>query len=266
MPAPQKPFRYFDLPGEIRNKILHYVLVPGDIYPRSDVSFNPRKKNTKPIWGKIYEALSLWKLAGLKGLVPKADTRNQRPTFAPQPGFQVLATCKQARSEGYAMFYDLNTFHLPHGPVQNTLQWVGNIQPESRDRIKKVCVTLSIADLTPAALEAFDRWRWAMGLSNPSVHFDRLVVYDLARYMETRLWREKIEFLEGWKSLQKICLQYPRSADWLDRNEVLGCVGTPPSLALRLEIPGQNVEAELRGLVYAMCWAKAREWLMGSRH
>lgn len=265
MPAEHKPFRYFDLPGEIRNKILQYGLVAGDIYPCGEASMRARKRKPKAVWDMMYEAFGLWKFAGLEGLVPKVD-KPQRQIVTPLPGFQLLATCKQARLEGRSIFYELNTFHLPHGPIQNTLQWIEKIQPESRNMIKKVCITLSIADLTPATLEAFDRWRWAMDLNHPGVHHDRLVVSDLASYLETRIWREKIEFLKKWKSLETICLKYPRSTDWLERDEVLGGVGTPPPLALRLEIAGHDVEAELRGLLYAMGWVKTREWLMGPRH
>lgn len=44
MAARQDSFRYFDLPGEIRNNVMEYVLVPGDVSLSSSASANPAQR------------------------------------------------------------------------------------------------------------------------------------------------------------------------------------------------------------------------------
>lgn len=72
---PTRPFRYFDLPGEIRNRIMDFALYPGHV----DVC------------------------------------ERAQATSGSLPGFQLLAASKQAYSEGHAIFYSKNSFQLPYG-------------------------------------------------------------------------------------------------------------------------------------------------------
>lgn len=66
---------YFSLPGEIRNKVIGYVLASGNIYPCRRVSETSRRG-------------------------PDAMANVE-----PGPGVQLMATCKQAYRKGHELFY-----------------------------------------------------------------------------------------------------------------------------------------------------------------
>ena len=104
---------YFFFPPEIRNEIMRYILLPGDIYLKSH-----------PILGA-------------------AGSNYHRKKY----GCQFLATCSQAYREGHELYYSFNTFHLPPGPDSWIVQVFQSVQLKHRGMIQYLALNCSIYDL-----------------------------------------------------------------------------------------------------------------------
>ena len=141
---------YLSLPAEVRNMVMEYVLMPGDVYPQ-----------------------------------PSA---NSAPDIKQLPGFQLLAACKTTQAEGQRLFYEYNTFHIPRGRVRETLAWYNKLLPEHRDMIKWVFITLTLEDLdaSQAGLTEIDRWRKAASLRNGAIKHD-LTYYLMGHVWKVKL-------------------------------------------------------------------------------
>ena len=113
---------YLSLPGEIRNRIMGFALVPGDVFPTH---------KTKPI--------------------------NRRGSRAFMPGCHLLATCRQAYLEGYESFYSLNTFHLARGRLSASIKYFAGLRPEHQCRICRLCIDFSLLDLTPSVIDGIEQ-------------------------------------------------------------------------------------------------------------
>ena len=112
---------YLSLPGEIRNRIMWFALVPGEVFPSH-----------------------------------KTQPRNQRGSRKYMPGCQLLATCRQVYLEGYESFYSLNAFHLPRGPLSASIKYFGSLKPEHQCLISRFCIDFSILDLTPSVITSIE--------------------------------------------------------------------------------------------------------------
>ena len=162
MATSRNHFRYFALPAEIRNQIMEYVLIAGDIYIR------PAKRNrhAQQFWKSLPSrpkrfvdamAILFRHLSGqsqrLVTITTDAHLKGQ--STIQQPGIQLLAACKQAYNDGHYMFFAMNTFHWPPGPV-NTEGWYVNLQPEHQKMIKTICIDFHLADLTYGDMNAVE--------------------------------------------------------------------------------------------------------------
>ena len=120
----QEHFDFLALPPEVRNIILKYVLVPGEVYPRP--SMWPTQNNYKTVPPKAPDTWcrDLMNEPFMKGNlrdfheIIKAKSRDTVPH--PLEGFSLLAACKQTYEEGCRLFYEDYIFHLPRGPVEYT--------------------------------------------------------------------------------------------------------------------------------------------------
>lgn len=117
MAADPSKLSYFSLPGEVPNKIMHLVLVYGDVFPCGSVSKT------------------------------SSDTK---ANVASPPGIQLLATCNKAYNEGHELFYSSNTFHLP--PTM-TFEWSNELQAKHKAMVKRISITLGLEELTVSTLD-----------------------------------------------------------------------------------------------------------------
>ena len=117
-----KVFEYFSLPPEIRNMIMSYVLVPGEIHVRK-----PSNKPRIP-----------------HGQNKEMTTRTQALPYSTY-GVHVLATCRQVYREGID---SENIFYLPSGEWQNSLQFLEAIQPHHRLLIRQLVIRFSLLDIS----------------------------------------------------------------------------------------------------------------------
>ena len=156
-------FQFFALPAEIRNQIMEYVLVPGDVYvcppKRTDRAhsswispFSRVKRFANTLATLSRHVSSQFQIFDIKA----ADAQLRRQYTFQQPGFQLLATCKQAYNEGHRMFYTMNNFHWSPGPIESTVDWYGNLQPKHKNMIKSVCIDLTLVDTMYECMDAVE--------------------------------------------------------------------------------------------------------------
>lgn len=293
MAMPRQNLQYLSLPPEVPNHIMSYVLMPGDVPPRVALIITPPPRRNRTFvasfilkagtvvligWGlkSIYKTPSammgtslkaIYKaplpiifvvLSGLsapffKDLCPFLKIKPRR---ASQPGFQLLASCKQVYHKGRYMFYGTNTFHLPRGSLEDTMIWYDKLILEDKTNMRSVQLTLGVADLTPMVLEKFELWRSSK--AHDSCHAP---MYHCAiTYLLEHVWTQKLEFLRAWDGLDTVCISTEivtfkfRGAVFAHFKEC--------DLTDMLNDAVRFVRAELRRLISGLDWDAAKALLM----
>lgn len=164
MAADPSKLSYFSLPGEVRNKIMDLVLVHGDVYPYTSVSET------------------------------SISSRDTAANVKPQPGIQLIATCKQAYHEGHELFYSSNTFHL--SPIM-TLEWSDRLQAKHKAMIKRISITFGLDELTTSMISQINETPEKKGTG-----LGITVVKTLHNG-----WMSKMAHIAAWTSLEKIDLE-----------------------------------------------------------
>lgn len=253
---------YLNLPGEVRNQIMGYVLMPGNVHPRVALSVPAKKRasNSKSTWNVLMVAIRGMSLECIQKVLLAVICRVLSGVFAPffavesrrkiQPGFQLLATCKQVRLEGRGMFYGTNIFHLPHGPLEDTLKWYDKLNAEHQALIKHVQLTLSLADLTPMVLEGLDTWNLIETDECFSAH------HATALFLRTQVWKQKMDFLRAWKGLDSVYIKIWDHDCSLQSGNLRGFAERYSNGILRLA--GRKANAELRNMINATGWEATR--------
>ena len=166
MAASTKTFHFFASPPEIRNRIMGYVLVPGDVYVRSSTSTSQARQ---PQQSRKFLSSPFRRFMNAASTLSRRVTGHHRryaintteissigPPSLQQPGFQLLITCKQAYHEGHLMFYTMNTFHWPLDFFYNSFGWYLHLRPEHLKLIKTICINLSLMDLDHESIKAIE--------------------------------------------------------------------------------------------------------------
>ncbi|KAL6712939.1 hypothetical protein ACLMJK_009494 [Lecanora helva] len=266
----QKPFRYLDLPSEVRNMIMGYVLNPGDVYVRPLT--RPRPEQAGP-WDTLTEECALPLFPLKYSWLPPYNSFDKEfcklvgdeplPKASVKPGFQLLAASKQTLAEGHRMFYEDNIFHLPHGPLETIDEWLKNIQPAHKAMIKRVSITFSLADMPPRRLAHLDYFETENGdiplekRNGDPGDYDYLTwrVMDWLHFV----WLYKLYFLRKWKSLEEI---YIRCGD-----HTLKFDASDPELFDKMHREGfcrfvKDVKHELSAMLQAEGWDHTRNWML----
>ena len=177
MAADPSKLSYFSLPGEIRNKIMNLVLVPGDVYPYTPVS----KISTRtPVSGANVHSRS---------------------------GVQLIATCRQAYHEGHALFYTSNIFHLP---AIMTFEWADRLQPKHRSLIKRIGITVGPNELDASIISQIDKTYKNLISQNWVYPIQKAV----SRTLEN-VWNSKMRRIAVWSSLEEVTLCLFKETDTL---------------------------------------------------
>lgn len=188
---------YLSLPAQIRNKIISYVLLPGDIHIRVGEQHGVKAK-VKHIWDVVLQHFP-------KGRDDR-DFLKQPPSL---PGFQVLATCKSIYGLYHERFYAMNTFFLPPGPLDETLKhFFKHVQPEHVNMISRLGITLGLEDLTPAGFKDVEDFmarvrRRCSSLSLGERREGREWA-DTVHLHLLHIWYEKIAFLRKMRGLKMV--------------------------------------------------------------
>ena len=237
MVTPRNHFRYFALPAEIRNQIMEYILIPGDIYIR------PEKRKSRFSQLERYLTAMATRSRHLSGKLQRfvTGTSLDKQCTIQQSDFHLLATCKQAYNDGHYMFYAMNTFHLPPGPVENKDHWFAHLRPEHQKMIKTIRIDLKLAELTYGDLDAVEvSLRYLRG-GRPDNYDGNAWSREAILWFELRMWTKIV------------CLYYystPQNLGGLERVIVQSHVGCC-ELSSRLAIDEKEWRS-LRKLISAV--------------
>ena len=169
MAADPSKLSYFSLPGEIRNKIMNLVLVPGDVYPHTPV---PNGAKRVPVSAANVQCRS---------------------------GVQLIATCRQAYDEGHALFYSSNTFHLP---ANMTFEWSDRIQPKHKGLIKRIGITVGPNELDASMISHIVKTYMNLVLETSEFYAIKTAVSITTQ----KAWSPKMRYMAAWSSLEEIRL------------------------------------------------------------
>lgn len=252
MAIPSQVFRYTSLPAELRNAIMEYALVPGDVYPCLTESKPTSPKPSR----KLFRTVLSHPRAVFK--VRVGGVEHQLATK--QPGFQLLRTCKKAYQDGHYMFYSMNTFHLPAGSARDAEEWFDNLKPDHRSLIKSACMTFSLADLTPEVLVQMDKkWLWDLPLKTRQD--ERRMVFEVTYLLCWRFWQEKIRFLQKWDTLDTVYLEKACGETSVFDGDAFRALDAKEEKVL-VDVAREKVKVELEGMVNEMGWKATKRWLM----
>ena len=244
MATPAEVFHYTSLPAEIRNAIMEYALVPGDVYPCVK---EPKPKSTNPS-RKLLRAVFKVRVGGVDHRV---STK--------QPGFQLLTTCKEAYQDGHFMFYTMNTFHLPAGSARDAEEWFNDLKPDHRSTIKSACMTFSLADITPDCLAEMEKI-WLFDIPLKTRQLERRMAFEVTYLLCWRYWQEKIRFLQKWDTLEKVELKTGSATFAFDGDEFRALDAKEERRIM--DLARGEVKTELEGMVDEMGWKAAKKLLM----
>ncbi|KAL9132989.1 MAG: hypothetical protein Q9175_005832 [Cornicularia normoerica] len=235
----QPPFGYFSLPTEIRDMIMELVFVQAQVTYESTKAVNRDRK------------LSLLQKAFycVKRTVSRRSYEGSKFTHLLQPpGFQFLATCRQACTEGHVVFYSLNVFYLPPGPLEYTLRGLKTLRPQHLAMITKIGLTMDLLDLTPAGFKEVQhemQVRYGHGSPVPDrpslaqgIQWSRMIDWRLKS-----IWKAKLNFIvthsEGLKLLKIVVPEKSRDFDANDMAEAVEfSVGKERDIYWSLEMGG----------------------------
>lgn len=156
----------------------------------------------------------------MKRVSKQSDRRSMFTRIPQPPGFQLLATCKQACVEGHAVFYSSNCFSLPSGSVERARNSLRALQPQHREMIETFGLELHLAvtaskglahlvyrvarDLEESDAESTAEFVALFDAENDEVDWPPEIRKPVRH--TTNLIRDDVESIvngEGWKALKK---------------------------------------------------------------
>lgn len=141
--------------------------------------------------------------------------RNQTPSSS-RPGYQLLATNKQAYNEGYKTFYSKNSFHLHAGPITYTHANMGQYQLQNLALIRRVTLHCGYSDLlNEETLQPFKKIFWGFHSYGQSARSP----YNYAGSQLSKMWKSKIMFVrDNLPNLSEWRIIFPTLQDipWYD--------------------------------------------------
>lgn len=138
------PFRYLDLPAEIRNKIsTYYLLNPLGIVPPPGLNLSPSPTYHPP--SRRQRAIAS---------LPLTSSAQPRLNFEPlpKPDTALMRVNKQLHAETVGIFWSQNVFYLLFGSLEESTQFYARMEEGKRKAIRHFALRINIQDLTQAVL------------------------------------------------------------------------------------------------------------------
>ena len=252
---------YLRLPGEIRNKIMQFLVIPGDIFPA---------------------AYRLPEHHDICADEPAELVRQSPRRSYEHPEVQILTVNRQLCTEACTLLYGTNNFHIPTGPIEESTVFLSFLRPSHRVQIRHITLRFSIADLTPYVLAQVDKGAWSTADGIPSTPSDQIteVLESLWGVWSAKLaWLLRFQawlIVAGAPGLETVTVEgrfqtsvLLKGKALLDGIKAAMAQGNPPE---PWQIWGQEVRdcAERVGVIWipTIClrinqdkWPKTKEWL-----
>ena len=211
---------YGHLPAELRNRIAHNALVPGRIYLPQVVealgslgyccTVNHHYEGRKPwrsrVRGQARALLLQLTRVLIRVLVVRKLQLEAPPRLPATHAAGLLATSRGIYHETHVMYYSLNTFCLPPGPLSHSEYIFGNMAPQHKSLIKSVAVQFSFADLTFDIVDHIEaEFRNVQVQSDSEREATRWGI--LASSCLAEMWQRKRAWVQKWDSLDELRLE-----------------------------------------------------------
>ena len=249
-------FDYFALPPEIRNEIMCYVLVPGDVHIRG-IKKHGVKAKIQHAWDTIHQ-------------LPEGYP--ELPSVPSLPGFQMLATCKTVYGQYHETFYSSNTFFFAPGPFKETIKYYTlSLQPEHVNMINRIGVTLGLEDLTPDVFKKVHEIMSHNLRSLPSDSVGREWGFTVQVHLSD-IWQRKLGFLgsvQGLKMVKLATKDEVLETNGADLRDAFNGIGTVEDdfkncameVTALVERAKTNVKKEIAERVDRDGWRALRAWV-----
>lgn len=276
---------YFSFPAEIRNKIMLYVLVPGQIHIQPPPIPTPKAQNL------AMQRNAQKQLSDTTGTTITNDTPSlskstdrgpfsSRTQFKPataETGCQFLATCHQVYREGRDLFYSQNTFYIPSSPLPHAVAYFDQLQPSNLALIKTICIKFTLEDVTSAHVKAIDNWVAMMGFDSSTMAPSLWRRHVLKAVGE--VWNAKLRWVRNYTHFERVIFESPLGAldlEGANMQETLkgalnGTVGHPvdgyeecsEDVAAFMRATSRDLKLFLEAQSFTH-WNIARKWLLAT--
>lgn len=196
---------YLPFPLEVREFIMKHILESGQIQVRQpDITRVDRQRALLnlcrndpacPLAGQYLEEIDQARAPGPSSL----------------PGYQILATCTQAYAAGVERFYTKNTFYLPPGHVEHSINYFNSLAPKTRAMIKKIGIRFTIEDLAPdliprtgLVLAGDKEWATAWKDGEPKLELSYICGKRIRQ-----IWYEKLAWVREWETVGEARFEFP---------------------------------------------------------
>lgn len=261
------PFRYFDLPGEIRNQVMEHALVPGTICLPSPKSPESPKPLSLCLWGYVilcYHFLDSFisKLLYLCARIefstisePLVRDTSDFDCYLERTipgrkaeGFELLATCRRAWREGDHI-YMRNRFLLPSGPVIRSEEWLNSISPCRWNMTKRVICDFTLGGRDPKIVERIytEALRNNPAIKDPNGgEAEKFFVKKVVEHLDN-IWSAKMRFAHQ--------LNHGKCRDTL----------SPSKCRCRTKINNPRIRSagRIKAIIQDLGLQEARRWLVG---
>ena len=260
-----------------QNQIMEHILVPGDVYVRPGKRTLYAQRTQQSPFSRFKRFLGAMTHLSLHSsgqphpfIISTTDVSLEGQFTLQQRGFQLLATCKQAYNEGRYMFYTMNTFHWPPGPVNITDGWNVNLQPEHQKMIKNVCIDLNLVSLTYGDMEAVEASARRGHGGQPGNHDGNFWSYEAVYQLERRVWSKILSLyccdvpgnLRGFVGLERMIFQSSIGRCVLN-SQLKNDETEWESLVDFITAVSNHLRSIIRFHVNGRGWRKTKTWLEG---
>ena len=222
-------FRFLDLPRELQDRIMGYVLGSSEVYLEALTGrwglIDPRCEYWyRSITARLHvpPTPSVLRTAQLEDRMHIRFPHHRYHKIGGSPsqqqaGIQILATCRSIYVDYHAVFYSRNAFHLQPGPIEIASQYFDRLQPKHKQLIKSVVITFTVADLTPEGFQSVDhdvrRAKLFYGQNLRSMNKAQQVsaYIDISMTTLNHLWNRKYQWVRKWQNLERVELRGGKS-------------------------------------------------------
>ena len=216
---------YQSLPAEIQNDIARHALVSGQVHlppvlqavwtPVTIFEWSPEYEDfprASPL-SRLQTWMEEWFAILVKDAFNLLDTRSRRDRRT-DIGVGLLSANRRCYEDFHSLYWGLNTFYLPRGPVAHSQYFWGSIRPEHKALVRSIAIQFSLDDLVLEVLDHIGQYtRVRRHVGRPRGRRPNDFGWASRRwYIRDALihiWDRKLGFIRTWSQLDELRLEAP---------------------------------------------------------